>query len=88
MPGVSVISAITFPDVQQVEVPVDAVGSNVRAAAAGCALVLADIPTLRELWDGAAEFLNPCDSAQLHSALNLLIADSEKRSSRGARAVA
>ncbi|MBD0271625.1 MAG: glycosyltransferase family 4 protein, partial [Acetobacteraceae bacterium] len=28
-----------------------------EAAQAGCALVLSDIPTFRELWDGAAEFV-------------------------------
>ena len=56
-----------------------------EAAAAGCALVLSDIPTLRELWNGAAEFHNPCDSAQLHAALGGLIADPAKR---GALAVA
>jgi glycogen synthase len=57
-----------------------------EAAAAGCALVLSDIPTLRELWSGAAEFHNPCDSAQLHVALNVLIADSEKRAALAAAA--
>jgi glycogen synthase len=57
-----------------------------EAAAAGCALVLADIPTLRELWDGAAEFHNPCDSAHLHAALNVLIADSGKRAALAAAA--
>jgi glycosyltransferase involved in cell wall biosynthesis len=57
-----------------------------EAAAAGCALVLSDIPTLRELWDGAAEFFNPCDSAQLHAALNLLITDSTKRAALAAAA--
>lgn len=57
-----------------------------EAAAAGCALVLADIPTLRELWDGAAEFHNPCDSAHLHAALNVLIADSAKRAALAAAA--
>jgi glycosyltransferase involved in cell wall biosynthesis len=57
-----------------------------EAAAAGCALVLSDIPTLRELWDGAAEFHNPGDSAQLHTTLNLLIADSAKRSALAAAA--
>jgi glycogen synthase len=57
-----------------------------EAAAAGCALVLSDIPTLRELWGGAAEFYNPCDSAQLHAALNVLIADSEKRAALAAAA--
>lgn len=57
-----------------------------EAASAGCALVLADIPTLRELWDGAAEFFNPCDSAQLHTTLNLLIADPARRSALAAAA--
>jgi glycosyltransferase involved in cell wall biosynthesis len=57
-----------------------------EAANAGCALVLADIPTLRELWDGAAEFFNPCDSAQLHAALNVLIADPAKRNALAAAA--
>jgi glycosyltransferase involved in cell wall biosynthesis len=57
-----------------------------EAAAAGCALVLSDIATLRELWDGAAEFYNPCDSAQLHAALNVLIAHPAKRSALAAAA--
>ena len=30
-----------------------------EAARAGCALVLSDIPTFRELWDGAAIFVDP-----------------------------
>lgn len=47
----------------------------VEAAASGCALVLADIPTLRELWDGAAEFFDPRDSRQLAATLDALIAD-------------
>ena len=34
-----------------------------EAAQAGCALVLADIPTFRELWDGAAVFADPRDAA-------------------------
>jgi glycogen synthase len=57
-----------------------------EAAGAGCALVLSDIPTLRELWDGAAEFFNPCDSAQLHAALNVLIANPAKRAALAAAA--
>jgi glycosyltransferase involved in cell wall biosynthesis len=32
-----------------------------EAAAAGCALVLADIPSFRELWAGAARFVDPRD---------------------------
>ncbi len=35
----------------------------------GCALVLGDIPTLRELWDGAALFVPPDDPEELVSAL-------------------
>ncbi len=34
-----------------------------EAAAAGCPLVLSDIPTFRELWDGAARFVAPHDAA-------------------------
>jgi glycogen synthase len=33
-----------------------------EAAQAGCALVLSDIPTFRELWDGAALFVPPKDT--------------------------
>ncbi len=33
-----------------------------EAAQSGCALVLSDIPTFRELWDGAAEFVDPGDT--------------------------
>tara|TARA_R110002072_G_scaffold22383_4_gene78055 strand:+ start:9467 stop:10576 length:1110 start_codon:yes stop_codon:yes gene_type:complete len=33
-----------------------------EAASAGCALILADIPTFRELWDGAALFVDPGDA--------------------------
>jgi glycogen(starch) synthase len=45
-----------------------------EAAAAGCALVLGDIPSLRENWDGAAVFVDPRDRAALRSAINWLIA--------------
>jgi glycosyltransferase involved in cell wall biosynthesis len=40
-----------------------------EAAACGCALVLSDIPSLRELWDGAAMFFNPRDARALTNAL-------------------
>lgn len=40
-----------------------------EAAQAGCALVLADIATLRELWDGAAVFVDPRDEAAWIDAL-------------------
>ena len=40
-----------------------------EAALSGCALVLGDIPTLRELWDGAAVFVDPRDAGQLRATL-------------------
>ena len=43
-----------------------------EAAAAGCALVLSDIPTFRELWDGAALFADPRDPASFAAAITRL----------------
>lgn len=40
-----------------------------EAAACGCALVLSDIPSLRELWDGAALFIDTRDRAALRKAV-------------------
>jgi len=53
--------------------------SVLEAAAAGCALVLSDIPTFRELWDGAATFVDPADADALHRALADLCADARER---------
>jgi glycosyltransferase involved in cell wall biosynthesis len=53
--------------------------SVLEAAAAGCALVLSDIPTFRELWDGAAIFIDPADSRKWHRSLGQLCADDHKR---------
>jgi glycosyltransferase involved in cell wall biosynthesis len=50
-----------------------------EAATAGCALVLADIPTLRELWDGAAAFANPRDDDAIAGALERLCGDNGLR---------
>jgi glycosyltransferase involved in cell wall biosynthesis len=46
-----------------------------EAASAACALVLADIPSLRELWVGAAVFFDPRDPADLARALNSVCGD-------------
>jgi glycosyltransferase involved in cell wall biosynthesis len=43
-----------------------------EAAAAGCALVLSDIPTFRELWDGAALFVDARDDAAWRAVLTHL----------------
>jgi glycogen(starch) synthase len=48
-----------------------------EAALSGCALVLGDIPTLRELWDEAALFVDPDDVAGIAAALESLLADPE-----------
>jgi glycogen synthase len=57
-----------------------------EAAAAGCALVLGDVPTLRELWDGAARFVPPGDPGALRRALLDLIGDEGERTRLGALA--
>jgi glycosyltransferase involved in cell wall biosynthesis len=50
-----------------------------EAARDRCALVLGDIPSLRELWDGAARFVDPGDSRALHDALAELAAEGAER---------
>jgi glycosyltransferase involved in cell wall biosynthesis len=57
-----------------------------EAALAGCALVLGDIPSLREVWADAAIFVSPNDEAALQSALEALIAYPEYRDAMAARA--
>jgi len=47
--------------------------SALEAALAGCALVLGDIPSLREIWGDAALFVSPDDPAALESTLQNLI---------------
>jgi glycosyltransferase involved in cell wall biosynthesis len=60
--------------------------SVLEAALSGCALVLGDIASLRELWDGAALFVNPNDPSALKSALDDLIADKSLRNHLADRA--
>jgi glycosyltransferase involved in cell wall biosynthesis len=50
-----------------------------EAASAGCALVLSDIPTFRELWNGAACFVPPSDGAAWRTALSDLRSDHHRR---------
>ncbi|HEX2135699.1 MAG TPA: glycosyltransferase family 4 protein [Microvirga sp.] len=54
-----------------------------EAAQAGCPLVLTDIPTLRELWGGAALFVPVDDDAALAQALTRLLADAQARNNLG-----
>lgn len=53
--------------------------SVLEAAQQGCALVLGDIPSLRELWDGAAAFVPPDDHEALARALRSLIEHDDVR---------
>jgi glycogen synthase len=46
-----------------------------EAGLSGCALVLGDIPSLREVWDGAALFVSPDQPDTLAEALEHLIQD-------------
>ena len=57
-----------------------------EAAQAGCPLVLADIPTFRELWDGAAHFVPADDDGAIAAAIDRLAADGEARRRLGAAA--
>jgi glycosyltransferase involved in cell wall biosynthesis len=57
-----------------------------EAAQAGCALVLGDIPSLREVWGDAATFVPPEDDAALGETLRRLIADEALLSDLGERA--
>lgn len=57
-----------------------------EAALAGCALVLGDIPSLREVWSGAALYVDPDDESALVQAVNGLIRDEPARSALAARA--
>jgi glycosyltransferase involved in cell wall biosynthesis len=60
--------------------------SILEAAMSGCALVLGDIPSLRENWDGAAVFVPPTDRIRLRGALNALISDEAWRTELAAEA--
>ena len=57
--------------------------SIVEAAAAGCALVLGDIRTLRENWSGAALFVPPDDRGALCDVIEDLINDDSGRAVLG-----
>ena len=54
-----------------------------EAAQAGCALVLSDIPTFRELWDGAAIFVSPDDDGAMAAAVERLAQDAGERERMG-----
>ena len=53
--------------------------SVLEAALSGCALVLGDIASLRELWTGMAAFVDPRDPEALAAALRRLARDESRR---------
>ena len=60
--------------------------SVLEAALAGCALVLGDLPTLREQWHGRAIFVAPGDAATLRLAIESLIDNPDLRNALAMRA--
>jgi glycogen synthase len=60
--------------------------SILEAAQAGCALVLGDIPSLREIWGDAAIFVDPADRRALRDVLNGLAKQPELVAQWGTRA--
>jgi glycosyltransferase involved in cell wall biosynthesis len=61
--------------------------SILEAALSECTLVLGDIPSLRENWDGAALFVAPDDHEGLKRILLNLIAKPDLRRALGKRAL-
>jgi glycosyltransferase involved in cell wall biosynthesis len=53
-----------------------------EAALSGCALVLGDIPSQREVWGDAAEFVPPDDDAAIARGIEQLIASPERLAAR------
>jgi glycogen(starch) synthase len=60
--------------------------SALEAGLSGCTLVLGDIPSLRESWQGAAIFVAPDDAAGFTNALKGLIENKRRREHLGQRA--
>jgi glycogen synthase len=60
--------------------------SVLEAALSGCALVLGDIPSLREVWGAAARYVPPDDHDALRETLSELIADPAERERLGTAA--
>lgn len=61
--------------------------SILEAALSGCALVLGDIPSLREVWEDAASFVSPDDAECLTAALERLMSDPDHREDMSKRAL-
>lgn len=60
--------------------------SVLEAGLSGCALVLGDLPSLREVWGDAALYVAPDDHAALQAVLTRLIGDDRLRARQAQRA--
>ena len=60
--------------------------SVLEAALAGCALVLSDLPSLREVWGDAALYVHPDDGEALAQAVRWLMTHPTERECRANRA--
>jgi glycosyltransferase involved in cell wall biosynthesis len=60
--------------------------SVLEAAIAGCALVLGDIPSLREVWGDAARYVSPDDTDALEKTIRELIDSPETRDALATKA--
>jgi glycogen synthase len=60
--------------------------SILEAALSGCALVLGDIPSLREIWDDAAIFVPPRDAREIARTVNEVLANEPFRDELSRRA--
>jgi len=60
--------------------------SILEAARAGCALVLGDIPSLREVWGETADYVDPEDHQQLRQVVLSLIDNPSRRQNMAERA--
>ncbi len=61
--------------------------SVLEAAISGCALVLGDIPSLREIWGDAAVYVDADDSGALADLINRLMEDGSERSEYASKAM-
>jgi glycosyltransferase involved in cell wall biosynthesis len=60
--------------------------SVLEAALSGCALVLGDIGSLREIWGGNALYVDPADAGALADAVNYLMEDEAVRTAYAGKA--
>ena len=60
--------------------------SVLEAALSECALVLGDIPSLREIWGDAAVYVPPDDLAKIEEVIHALISNPDYRQKMGVRA--